>query len=78
MAGLDRRFRQNLDVALPDTSLIVSERVVVERGAGGEKFSRPVDCAAQQFSPSQMVLGIRHDCFSFFIFSSSFVLERKK
>ena len=56
MAGLDRGFLQNLDVALPDTSMIIPERVVVERGVGGKKFSRRVDRAVKQFSPSWMFL----------------------
>ena len=50
----------------------------MERGVSGEKFPRRVDRAAQQFSPSCMFLRIRHCCFSFFHFSSGFVLEKKK
>src|SRR4029077_18440374 len=40
MAGLDRLFRQDLDVALPDASMIVPERVVVERGVSGNRRFR--------------------------------------
>jgi len=41
MAGLDRRFRQNLDVALPDTLMIVPARVVVEGSVcGNRRFRR--------------------------------------
>jgi hypothetical protein len=50
----------------------------MEGGVRGEKFPGRVDRAVQQFSPSRMILCIRHCCFSFFLFSSGFVLERKK
>src|SRR5208283_2929925 len=36
----------------------------MKSGVGSEKFSRRVDCAVQQFSPSCVFLRICHCCFS--------------
>jgi hypothetical protein len=50
----------------------------MESGIRCKKFPRRLNRALQQFCPSCMFLRIRHCCFSFFLFSSGFALERKK
>jgi hypothetical protein len=50
----------------------------MESGIRCKKFPGRVDCAVEQFPPSRMFFRIRHCCFSFFLFSSGFILEKKK
>ncbi len=76
--GIEWSRLQVTAMALRQSEQGIPKRVVMESGVSGEKFSRRVDRAVQQFSPSCMFLRYSSLLFLLFPFFERFCCSKKR